>query len=99
MKIKSTLWIGLFISVFLVSCGKKPSLQSYYVNKMDDSSFLIVNLPLRLDSLFNKDLSLSEQSAVSSVDKLNLLLYSEVNVRGLLHTYNFFVALLDVSSE
>ena len=75
MKIKSTLCIGLFISALLVSCGKKPSLQSYYVNKMDDSSFLIVNLPLRLDSLFNKDLSLSEQSAVSSVDKLNLLFF------------------------
>ena len=63
MKNKSSLWICLLIGIVVVSCDKKPSLQSYYVDKMDDSSFLIVNLPLQLDSLFSDDLSSKEQQA------------------------------------
>jgi len=75
MKNKSSLWICLLIGIVLVSCDKKPSLQSYYVDKMDDSSFLIVNLPLQLDSLFSDDLSSKEQQALNSIDKLNLLFF------------------------
>ena len=42
---------------------------------MEDASFLIVNLPFKLESLFKKNLSEDEQLIVSSIDKLNLLLF------------------------
>tara|TARA_B110000285_G_scaffold233054_1_gene305736 strand:+ start:2907 stop:3374 length:468 start_codon:yes stop_codon:yes gene_type:complete len=42
---------------------------------MEDASFLIINLPFQLESLFDQDLSEQEQMIVSSIEKLNLLLY------------------------
>ena len=33
-------------------CEQGPSLQQYFVEKMDDLSFLIVNLPIKIDNLF-----------------------------------------------
>ena len=72
---RKTLWISLVVGTLFVSCGKIPSLQSYYVEKMDDASFFIVNLPLQLDSLFANNLTPKEQSALESIDKLNLLFY------------------------
>jgi hypothetical protein len=72
---RKTLWISLVVGTLFVSCGKSPSLQSYYVEKMDDASFFIINLPIQLDSLFANNLTAKEQSALESIDKLNLLFH------------------------
>ena len=56
MKKISLLWILLILGTVTSSCNKKVSLQSYYVDKMEDASFLIVNLPFKLESLFKKKL-------------------------------------------
>ena len=42
---------------------------------MEDASFLIVNVPFKLESFFKQNLSEDEQLTVSSIDKLNLLLF------------------------
>ena len=42
---------------------------------MEDASFLIVNIPFKLESLFKLNLSKNEKFTVSSIDKLNLLLF------------------------
>lgn len=75
MKKISLLWILLILGLVTSSCNKRVSLQSYYVDKMEDASFLIVNIPFKLESFFKQNLSEDEQLTVSSIDKLNLLLF------------------------
>jgi len=75
MKKKTRLGLALFAALLFVSCEQGPTLQSYFVKKMDDPSFLIVNLPFKLERLFTKDLTVKEQEALASVGKINLLFY------------------------
>ena len=75
MKSIKIIYLLLCSGTLLTSCTKSSSLQSYYVDKMEDASFLIINLPFQLESLFDQDLSEQEQMIVSSIEKLNLLLY------------------------
>jgi|SRR6056300_89796 hypothetical protein len=75
MKKKTFLSVSLMAVVLFVSCTQGPTLQSYFVEKMDDPNFLIVNLPFKLDQLFTKELTEKEQEALASVGKLNLLFY------------------------
>tara|TARA_A100001015_G_scaffold193611_1_gene215776 strand:+ start:1317 stop:1622 length:306 start_codon:yes stop_codon:yes gene_type:complete len=75
MKKKSIFYVSLLAVVLFINCTQGPTLQSYFVEKMDDPSFLIVNLPFKLDKLFTKDLTAPEQEALASVGKLNLLFY------------------------
>ena len=75
MKKIPLLWILLILGIVTSSCNNKVSLQSYYVDKMEDASFLIVNVPFKLESLFKKNLSKDQQLTISSIDKLNLLLF------------------------
>ena len=72
---KRSILIGLVVGILFISCEKTASIQSYFVSKMDDSSFFIVNLPIQLDSFFSKKLSFEEQNAVKNIDKLNLLFF------------------------
>ena len=72
---KRSILIGLVVGMLFVSCEKTASIQSYFVSKMDDSSFFIVNLPIQLNSFFSKKLSFEEQNAVKNIDKLNLLIF------------------------
>jgi len=77
MKKKALYFLTLLVGIVTISCKQRPSLQQYFVEKMDDPSFLIVNLPINTDSLFNDNISAQEQKAITSVDKLNLLFYKK----------------------
>ena len=56
MKKRAAILMTLLIGIIVNSCEQAPSLQQYFVEKMDDSSFLIVNLPIQIDSYFKKKL-------------------------------------------
>tara|TARA_B100001059_G_scaffold55488_1_gene50303 strand:- start:1624 stop:2196 length:573 start_codon:yes stop_codon:yes gene_type:complete len=77
MKKRALILITLFIGIVTNSCEQAPSLQQYFVEKMDDSSFLIVNLPLQIDSLLQEDTNDSEREVIANIGKLNLLLYKK----------------------
>lgn len=68
------LWTMLTAFLF-TSCEQGPTLQTYFVQKMEDPAFLIVNLPFKLDNLLKDDLTQDEQEALAGVGKLNLLFY------------------------
>jgi len=87
MKKKVLYLVPLLIGILSISCKQGPSLQQYFVEKMDDPSFLIVNLPLPLDSLFKKDLTPQEQALIKGVNKLNLLVHRKdtTNTAGYLN--------------
>ena len=63
----------------MISCEQGPSLQQYFVEKMEDPSFLILNLPIQLDSIFQKDITAKDRELISSIGKLNLLFYKKDN--------------------
>lgn len=75
MKKKVIYLVPLLVVILTISCKQGQSLQQYFVEKMEDSSFLIVNLPLALDSLFKNNLTPQEQKFIEGVGKLNLLVY------------------------
>ena len=106
MKKKSIFYVSLLVVVLFVNCTQGPTLQSYFVEKMDDPTFLIVNLPFKLDKLFTKDLTATEQEALASVGKLNLLFYrfrsgeetkfkSELNQLNTILAHNKYQHLMD----
>lgn len=63
------------IACLLISCSSKPSLQKYFVEKMDDSTFLVVNIPLNLEAFFSDSLTVQETTSLRTIKKLNLLMY------------------------
>lgn len=62
-----------FVSLFLFACDSTPSLQKYYVEKLDDAAFVVVNLPLQLNQIFGNNLTETEQKTVAGIEKFNLL--------------------------
>ncbi len=68
------LWTMLTAFLF-ISCEQGPTLQTYFVEKMEDPAFLIVNLPFKLENLLKDNLTQEEQEAIAGVGKLNLLFY------------------------
>lgn len=75
MKKKALYLLILIIGITTFSCEQGPSLQQYFVEKMYDPSFLIVNLPIQIDSLFQDDITEKERNVIAGVGKLNLLFY------------------------
>ena len=73
MKKRALILITLLIGIVANSCEQAPSLQQYFVEKMDDSSFLIVNLPIQIDNLFQEEITDSERELIANIGKLNLL--------------------------
>ena len=73
-KIFSSVYLLLPVLLF-ITCDKQPSLQSYFVEKLEDPSFLIVNIPFQLENIFSENLTQEELKAVSNIGKLNLLVY------------------------
>ena len=75
MKNPILILLVLCITISLSSCNSKPSLQKYFVEKMDDSSFLVVNIPIKLQELYTSDLSKQEAKTLKSIKKMNLLVF------------------------
>tara|TARA_B100000780_G_scaffold187163_1_gene131484 strand:+ start:163 stop:417 length:255 start_codon:yes stop_codon:yes gene_type:complete len=45
------------------------------VDKLDDSSFIIINLQFQFNNIFNQKLLHEEKGSISSIEKINLLFY------------------------
>ena len=77
MKKRALVLITLLMGIVANSCEQAPSLQQYFVEKMDDSSFLIVNLPIQIDNLFQEEITDSERELIANIGKLNLLFFKK----------------------
>lgn len=78
-KILFFLW-GSSIILLFAHCSSKPSLQQYFVEKMDDSSFLVVNVPLNLNSMYTDSLQAEDLETIRSIRKLNVLILQSKGV-------------------
>lgn len=65
----------LFLVFLIWGCSPKASLQEYFVSKAEDGNFLIVNIPTSTLGIPQDSLSVSDQAALSSFHKLNILVY------------------------
>lgn len=64
------------LMLLLGACSSQPSLQKYFIEKMEDPAFLVVNLPINLQELFSEELNQEETAILQSINKLNLLFFN-----------------------
>lgn len=64
------------LMLLLGACSSQPSLQKYFIEKMEDPAFLVVNLPINLQELFSEELNQEEKAILQSINKLNLLFFN-----------------------
>lgn len=68
-------YIALLVSLLLLSCTSKPTLQKYFVDNSNKKDFIQVDLS---SSLINKDkmkLTPEQNTALASFDKMNVLAF------------------------
>ena len=73
-KKKNKLWFYI-VALALVGCSTTPSIQEYYVSKSEDPNFLVIDIPTSILGIDNNSLSQEEEEALSSFQKLNVLLF------------------------
>ncbi|MCY4216128.1 MAG: DUF4252 domain-containing protein [Flavobacteriaceae bacterium] len=75
---KISLKLGvLFIIFYLSGCQNfyKPTLQKYFVEKMDDPEFMVIDIPLVSFEDYFEDPEIKQLDVVRTIKKLNILLF------------------------
>lgn len=72
---KAYLFILSTFFLILVGCKSEPSLQEYFVDRAENSNFIALDLPSKLLKIDAKKLSLEQQTALASFEKLDVLAF------------------------
>ncbi len=72
---KTTLIIFVISSFLFISCNSKPSLEKYFVENTENKNFIQVDVSPSILNIDKTKLSISEQSALKSFDKMNVLAF------------------------
>ena len=64
------------ICLLFLSCNSEPSLQTYYLDHQETSGFITMDFPVSLLNIDINDITESEQKAINSIQKFNVLGYS-----------------------
>lgn len=64
------------ICLLFLSCNSKPNLQTYYLDHQETSGFITMDFPVSLLNIDTNDITESEQKAINSIKKFNMLGYS-----------------------
>ncbi len=64
------------------SCSSTQSLQEYYVDNSENPNFISLDVPTSILNLENEDLSETQQEALQSLKKLNLLAFKKTSENG-----------------
>lgn len=74
LKIK---FLGFFLLLILVSsCNTKETVQTYMLSKVEDPDFIALTIPSSVLNIAVDSLSKDEKEAVSSLKKLNILVFN-----------------------
>lgn len=73
MKTIKNLTAILILMMVLISCNQQQSLQQYMVDKRDTGEFISLDIPKSLFKFDSLGLDAEQQSALESVNKVNLL--------------------------
>ena len=71
---KSISYFAIF-SVLLMSCNSKPSLEKYFVENTENKNFVQVDVSPSILNIEKNKLSISEQSALKTFNKMNVLAF------------------------
>ncbi len=66
----------------LSGCSSNQSLQEYYVDSSENPNFISLDVPTSILNLKNEDLSETQQEALQSLKKLNLLAFRKTSENG-----------------
>jgi len=73
MKSIKFIFSTLFITLLLISCNNKPSLQKYYVANQENQNFMVADIPTSSLNITEQSLTKGQLQAYKSVEKLNFL--------------------------
>ena len=84
------------ICTLFLSCNSEPSLQTYYVDHKEASGFIAMDFPVSFLDIDINDITESEQKAINSIQKFNMLGYSLKSGSDIVYRYqlNFVKQLL-----
>jgi hypothetical protein len=68
-------FLAIALSLLLVSCNLKPSLQKYFVDNQEKPGFLVVDVSPSILNLDKTKLTADQSKALSSFEKMNILAY------------------------
>jgi hypothetical protein len=68
--------ISLFLSLLLMSCNSEPTLQKYFVENSENKNFIVLDLSSSILNLDETRLSIEQNTALSSFDKINVLVFN-----------------------
>jgi uncharacterized protein YcfL len=72
---KSQIITYVIIGLMLVGCNSKPSLEKYFVENTENKNFVQVDVSPSILNIEKNKLSISEQSALKSFNKMNVLAF------------------------
>ncbi|MGX1929199.1 DUF4252 domain-containing protein [Flagellimonas sp. 2504JD4-2] len=64
-------------AILLASCSSQQSLQEYYVDNSENPNFIVVDVPASILKMDGVDLTETQQKAVESLRKFNLLAFKK----------------------
>ena len=67
------------VFLMLSACSSHQSLQEYYVDNSENPNFISLDVPTSILNLENEDLSETQQEAMQSLKKLNLLAFKKTS--------------------
>jgi len=73
MKSIKFIFSTLFVTLLLISCNNKPSLQKYYVANQENQNFIVADFPTSALNITEQSLTKIQLQAYNSVEKLNFL--------------------------
>ncbi|WP_372917103.1 DUF4252 domain-containing protein [Salegentibacter sp.] len=74
MKLFKFLGFPWIFVVILTSCGNEPTIQEYYVENLEESNFIALDIPASLLAN-NEDLDEKQKQTLESIRKVNVLAY------------------------
>jgi len=77
MKSIKYIFSTLCITLLLVSCNNKPTLQKYYVANQENQNFMVADIPTSVLNINEQSLTKNQLQAYKSVEKLNFLAFKK----------------------
>lgn len=68
--------VSVFLMVSMMGCQTQPTLQTYFVDHQEIPSFISMDIPISFLDADKLQLTKNQESAINSIQKLNMLGYS-----------------------
>jgi hypothetical protein len=73
------------VTLVLLSCNSKPSLQKYYVENQENQNFMVVDIPMSILNIKVDSLTEKQKRAFNSIKKLNFLGFKKTDDNSVIY--------------